>query len=172
MSTTFFSGFSFQNEAEQFKTWLEPGAYSVAGFSYGAIEAFEYVRTTRRRIDRLQLFSPAFFQTKNERFRTLQLRAFDLDKAGYMGKFLQNAFAPYEIEKVERRPASAEELKRLLEYQWDADAVREVTQQGVRVEVYLGAEDRIIDSAAARAFFTPLTNVIWINKANHFLKDH
>ena len=43
-------------------------AYCVAGFSYGAQQAFEYVYHATERIDRLILLSPAFFQTQKPSF--------------------------------------------------------------------------------------------------------
>jgi len=69
----FFSGFCFQNEKDIFKDYIEEGDFKVAGFSYGAIKAFEYVLNSKERIDKLQLFSPAFFQSKSEKFKKLQL---------------------------------------------------------------------------------------------------
>jgi predicted esterase len=72
----YFSGFCFQNEQILFENFLLKNDFTVAGFSYGAIRAFEYALKNRHRIDTLQLFSPAFFQDKSESFKKLQLLAF------------------------------------------------------------------------------------------------
>ena len=58
----YFNGFSLNGEKELFKEYLIDSEFSVAGFSYGAIEAFEYVYNGKDRVDRLILLSPAFFK--------------------------------------------------------------------------------------------------------------
>ena len=60
----YFNGFSLQNEEELFSEYLLQSELCVAGFSYGAQKAFEYVYKSKERIDRLILLSPAFFQTQ------------------------------------------------------------------------------------------------------------
>lgn len=70
----FFSGFCLANEQELFAPYLIRSDFTVAGFSYGAIKALKYAITCNERIDTLQLFSPAFFQDKDAKFKKLQTR--------------------------------------------------------------------------------------------------
>ena len=167
----FFSGFTLQNEAERFGAWLRRSDYTVAGFSFGAIKAAEYALHAPERIDTLQLLSPAFFQAKPERFKALQLRAYEKDPEGYEAQFLANCFKPCKAEAVERRPGSVGELRELMEYVWTPELLEAITGRGIRIEVYLGGEDCIIDARGAREFFLPHATVTWIPKANHFLQE-
>ena len=68
-SSKYFSGFCFENESEIFDEYLEINDFTVSGFSYGAIKAFEEVLASNKRVDKLQLFSPAFFQSFDKKFK-------------------------------------------------------------------------------------------------------
>ena len=75
----FYSGFSLKNEAHFFDAFIKKSDYTIAGFSYGAISALNATLNavhSLERVDTLQLFSPAFFQTKNEKFKRLQTMAY------------------------------------------------------------------------------------------------
>jgi pimeloyl-ACP methyl ester carboxylesterase len=165
----FFSGFSLSGEQHFFEEMLKEGDYTVAGFSYGAIKAAEYALECGKRIDTLQLFSPAFFQSRPEKFRRLQLMAYKKDSAAYLKSFLTNCFAPDPVKKVDQVETSAEDLERLLYFAWTDELMQRLVSKGVAVEVYLGSDDRIIDTAAAKAFFLPYATVYLYNGANHFL---
>ena len=167
----FFSGFSLRDESRFFDAYLLRGDYSVAGFSYGAILAAEHVLDSAARVDTLQLFSPAFFQETNERYKRLQIAGFKKDPQAYISHFIQNCFAPYGVRRVDQVPGTSEELEALLHYEWKPEMLRKIAARGTRIEVYLGAQDRIIDSAKAREFFTPLATVTTIQQANHFLQE-
>ena len=67
ISKKYFSGFCFADESELFSDYLENNEFTVCGFSYGAIKAFEEVLNSDLRVDKLQLFSPAFFQSYDEK---------------------------------------------------------------------------------------------------------
>ena len=63
----FFSGFSLTREEYLFDEYLNSSSYCVSGFSYGAIKAFKDVQKrleSAKRVDTLQLISPAFFRQK------------------------------------------------------------------------------------------------------------
>jgi hypothetical protein len=167
----FFSGFTLRNESHLFRDWLRPGDYTVAGFSYGAIKAAAYVLETSERVDTLQLFSPAFFQNRPERYKRLQTGAFAKDPEGYREQFLANCFKPHKTQTVERAGGSMEELEQLLYHRWDPDALRTIAAGGTRIEVCLGGADAIIDAEKAREFFTPFATVTFIKEANHFLQE-
>ncbi len=167
----FYSGFSLREEAPFFDAFLDRGAYCVAGFSYGAIRAAEAVQGASERVDRLQLFSPAFFQNRDARFKRMQLMGFSRDPEGYAARFLAGCFEPYALRPVERDSATEADLRRLLEYVWEPEMLEAIAARGTRIEVYLGGEDRIVDAAAAREFFLPFATVTTIKKANHFLQE-
>jgi pimeloyl-ACP methyl ester carboxylesterase len=167
----FFSGFCLQNESHFFDDYLLQNDYSVSGFSYGAVKAVQYVLECPERIDTLQLFSPAFFQCKPERYKRLQMSAFAKDAQGYRSQFIINCFSPYDVKTVDQIEGSSEELNELLEYEWTSEALDALRKRGVRIEIYLGSDDRIIDVQKAYEFFTPYATVTMIKHANHFLQE-
>ena len=83
----YFSGFCLENESELFKKFTCSGDFCVVGFSYGAQNALEYTSTCKKRIDKLQLISPAFFMDKSEKFKKLQIIAFRRDSDLYCKNF-------------------------------------------------------------------------------------
>jgi len=167
---TFFSGFMFKNEKKCFKEFLKDSQFTVSGFSLGAILAFEYVLANQnKRIDTLQLFSPAFFQTKEEKFKRLQLMSYKKSKLLYLKQFMKGCFFPYEEKMIENIDTDISELKELLEYEWSMDKLKEISQRGVKIEVYLGSKDAIIDVLRAKEFFLEVATVTYIKEANHFL---
>ncbi len=170
----FFSGFALKNEQNFFTPFIKGGEFEVVGFSYGAIKALKYAQSELqnfRRIDRFVLLSPAFFQTKEESFKRLQLRAFQKNKERYLKNFLKSCFAPYEMKSVEQNSHDGlEELEELLWYEWSKADLLELQSRGVVVEVYLGGLDSIIDAKGAFEFFKDVADVTFLKKANHFLQ--
>ncbi|RUM62979.1 MAG: alpha/beta hydrolase [Sulfurimonas sp.] len=166
----YFSGFSLVDDQKFFTAYLVDSEYTVSGFSYGAIKAFEYVRHTNRRIDRLQLFSPAFFQNRDVRFKRLQLLGFCKDADAYVQQFTSNCCAPFKCKNITIKKGSYEALQELLEYVWDRDALEALCRRGVILEMYFGSEDAIVDVAAAKAFFQPFGTTFFINGASHLLQ--
>lgn len=168
----FYSGFSLKNEHCYFKEYINSSEYTVCGFSYGAIKALGYLQEMlgqNKRVDRLQLFSPAFFQTKDEKFKKLQLLGYRKNQDSYLREFIVSCFSPYEKKIVEHSKSSIEELEELLRYEWDIDELKELVRRGIKIEVYLGGEDRVIDVQRAREFFLEVATVTYIKEANHFL---
>jgi len=168
----FYSGFSLKNEEEFFAPFIDRSEYALSGFSYGAIKAFEGVQQALRegkRVDRLQLFSPAFFQSKDEKFKRLQLMAYRKNEDEYLRQFINACFLPYERRDVKHSVTVLEELEELLTYVWNLDALEDMVKKGVVLEVYLGGEDRIVDSVAAKEFFANVATVTLIKEGNHFL---
>lgn len=166
----YFSGFALQNEAHFFGSIIDGNRYTVSGFSYGAIKAFKEAQRSQKRIDTLQLISPAFFQSRDEKFKRLQLMGYKKSAAGYVNRFLENCFAPYNRQKIEIAEHNYGGLEELLHYVWQEDALRAVSERGTRIEVYLGSDDNITDVEAASAFFVPFATVHLIKGANHFLQ--
>jgi pimeloyl-ACP methyl ester carboxylesterase len=169
---TYFSGFCLEGEAELFADWLVRSDYTVAGFSYGAIRALEYALQSGRRIERLLLFSPAFFQTRGERYHSLQLRAFEKDPEVYVAKFLEHCAAPASRDlSCYRSEGSVEELRELLFYRWAPEKLRRVRERGTVIEVFVGDRDRIIDAEGAIAFFAPEVDALYrFRGAGHILE--
>ena len=169
----FFSGFSLVDEEYLFDEYLNKSAYTVCGFSYGAIKALKYTNEQLElgnRVDRLQLFSPAFFQTKSTKFKKLQLMGYKKDKINYMKSFLSLCFEPYEKKVIQNYETKYSELEELLNYEWELEDFKYLIDKGLHVEVYLGGEDKIIDADAAKEFFLEVSTVTYIKKANHFLQ--
>jgi surfactin synthase thioesterase subunit len=169
----FFSGFSLKDDQRFFEPLLKKTDYTVAGFSYGAIKALEHTESllgSSKRVDTLQLFSPAFFQTRSPQFQKLQLRGYQKDEELYLKNFIKACFAPYEPEQISHTSHTLEQLQELLTYKWNLDTLSVISSKGVRIEVYLGSEDSIIDAQGAREFFKEVATVTLFNGANHFLQ--
>ncbi len=166
----FYSGFSLSKDISLFEPYLKDSEFCLAGFSLGAIRAFEEVLASKTRIDTLQLFSPAFFQNKSDTFKRTQNMYFSKDREAYLKNFLSMCFLPAKIDtRIEVKEGSAEELQMLLSYVWKADALKALQDRGVEIEVYLGSEDKIIDAEAAKEFFLPYATTYMINHAGHTL---
>lgn len=167
----YFNGFCLFGEEELFESWLDSSDFTVAGFSYGAIEALEYALKTKSRVDRLILLSPAFFNNKDRKFKRLQLLYFNKDKNSYIDNFLNNISSGSNI-YIKRyfKEGGKEELEKLLYYNWDIKKLQKLVSSGVTIEVVLGENDKIIDANRAREFFEDVAVVYYIKGANHLLK--
>ena len=169
-SLRYFNGFSLRGEERLFSPYLIESELCVAGFSYGAQQALEYVLHTKERVDRLILLSPAFFQTQKPSFIRALLRYFDAGKDAYVSQFLQNVVYPSSVDlSAYLRIGKKSELEALLGYVWEAEKIRAVQERGTVIEVFLGGRDRIIDAAAAHDFFAPLCVTYYIKEAGHLL---
>ena len=166
----YFNGFALQNEEVFFKEYLVEGDFTIAGFSYGAQKAFEYAYSSSKRIDRLILLSPAFFQNKKSSFVRTQLRYFKSDNESYTQQFLKNVSFPSKINLDEKLSnGTYEELEELLCYVWDRDKILELQQRGVQIEVFLGGKDKIVDVDDSLEFFSDITNTYFYKELGHIL---
>ncbi|WP_333804254.1 pimelyl-ACP methyl ester esterase BioV [Sulfurospirillum sp.] len=167
----FFSGFCLANEQELFTPYLKPSDFTVAGFSYGAIKALEYALTCKERIDTLQLFSPAFFQDKDAKFKKLQTLSFSKSKDTYTQNFMQNIVYPsmFDMQPFFQK-GTLEELGELLNYTWDEEHLRSLQERGVNIEVYVGECDTIINAISVKDFFIPFASVYYLKRVGHILK--
>ena len=167
---SYFNGFSLWGEEKLFSEYLIESDLSVGGFSYGAQQAFEYVYHATTRIDRLILLSPAFFQTQKPSFIRTQLHYFEIDRDSYITQFIQNVAYPAKVDmKAYLKAGKKEELEALLHYRWDPTKIERVLDRGTTIEVFLGGKDKIIDSKAAFAFFSPLVTTYLVKDAGHLL---
>ncbi|MBN2721288.1 MAG: pimelyl-ACP methyl ester esterase BioV [Campylobacterales bacterium] len=167
----FFSGFCLKNEQELFESFLDQTDYTVAGFSYGAQKAIEYALSTTQRIERIILLSPAFFKTQSKSFLRAQMHYFSADKDKYIQNFLTNISLPNSKIDLEKyiSDGSIQQLEKLLTYEWDEDMLISLNNRGIKIEVFLGEEDRIIDSKSALDFFSKYSTTYLIKKAGHLL---
>jgi len=169
----FYSGFSLKNEEYFFADFIKKSEYTICGFSYGAIKALRATKKAvddGKRIDTLQLLSPAFFQSKDEKFKRLQLMSYKKQEEVYLKQFISSCFEPFEKKIVEHTNTTIDELRELLEYEWSLDEFKELTERGIKIEVYLGSQDKIIDVNAAKELFLEVATVTYIKDANHFLQ--
>ncbi len=168
----FYSGFSLHQEHTIFEPFLEEGDFTLSGFSLGAILAFEEACTSRDRIDKLQLFSPAFFEDKDAKFKRMQGFYFKKDKEAYVKNFLKNIAYPSSLDmQAYYHDSTPEALEKLLYFTWSQEQLQILREKGIMIEVYLGMEDKIIDVQAVRDFFLPFASVIMIKNSGHILKE-
>lgn len=167
---TYFNGFALQGEEHYFKQYMEEGDYVISGFSYGAIKAFQEASARTTRVDKLQLFSPAFFQNRSEKFKRLQFIGYQKDSGAYLAKFTQNCFDPHRAEVLSYAAHDLSQLEELLSYEWNMEALQALRSAGTQIEVYLGGQDKISDVEAAYEFFRSVATVTLIKGANHFLQ--
>lgn len=167
----YFNGFSLKGEEEFFREYLVNSDYVVAGFSYGAQKAFEYVLNSIERIDRLILISPAFFQNHKKSFVKTQLRYFKADQEMYKKEFLKNVVYPSSISLGEYIvEGNYEELNDLLSYIWQEEKILELKKRGIIIEVFIGDADKIVDVEKSFEFFSELIPVYLFKDKGHLLK--
>ncbi|MBI3873510.1 MAG: pimelyl-ACP methyl ester esterase BioV [Arcobacter sp.] len=176
MKLLYFSGFSLIGESEIFNEYIIRNDVTASGFSYGAIKLVENIITGaydsehfKKRIDKVQLFSPAYFNDKDEKFKRMQLMFFKKDSRAYTDNFVKNCgFSEEEKEKYFSIGAY-EELEDLLYYEWNAQKLEIIKKKNIIVETYLGGNDKIINSEEALKFFRQFGDVYFIKEANHRL---
>jgi pimeloyl-ACP methyl ester carboxylesterase len=166
----YFNGFSLKNEEIFFQDYIIDSDYCVAGFSYGAQRAFEFVYNSLNRVDRLILLSPAFFQDHKKSFIRTQLRYYKSNPQAYIEQFIQNIIYPSNIELEEYLDMGKyNELETLLTYIWDRDKIIELIDRGVTIEVFIGGKDKILNPQKSFEFFSKLTTTYLIKDAGHLL---
>ena len=170
----FFSGFGFKNDQILFKEYLISGAYTIAGFSYGAQKALEVAKAkvdAGERVEILQLFSPAYFNELPKAIKLKEMQNFAKNSELYMRFFYKKAAYPWKgsIEPFKKEP-SLGELKSLLFYEWKKSDLALLKEAGVKIEVYLGTMDKIIDSKKAELFFKPYATIYTIKDVGHLLR--
>lgn len=171
MTSNYYSGFCLKNEKELFDEVLEDGDFVLQGFSYGAIKAFKEALNSTKRVDKLQLISPAFFQTQDKKFKRMQLMFFKKDAKSYCDSFLENIAYPSTLDTNKYFiQGSQEELDELINYTWSEDELQALVDKGTKVEVYLGVDDKIIDSEKAKDFFVKYATVYYMKNVGHILK--
>ena len=161
----FYSGFGLWQEKELFKDYLDESEFCVAGFSYGAQKALIDAVHTNKRVDKLQLLSPAFFKN-NPKFSKLQFNGFKKDKQKYINNFLENVKYPKEID-LEKYVDDCElyQLEEMFEFNWGL--IEHL--KGIKVEIFIGDKDKIIDVDGAVKFFKNYGDVYLLKDKGHLL---
>ena len=167
----YFNGYSLKGEEVFFSEQLVDSNYCVAGFSYGAQRAFEYVLNTTERIDRLILISPAFFQNHKKSFIKTQLRYFKVDKEVYTQEFIKNVAHPSTTLLNEFiTEGTYEELADLLSYVWKEEKIKMLIEGGTRIEVFMGDADKILDTQKSFHFFSKFVPTYLFKGKGHLLR--
>jgi len=167
----YFNGFALKGEEKFFKEELIENDFSVAGFSYGAQKAFEYAYNSKERIDRLILLSPAFFQNHKKSFIRTQLRYYKANEISYTEQFLKNVSYPSNINLYDNLDTNKyKELEELLSYIWNKEKILELVERGVSIEVFIGADDKIVNAEKSYEFFSELTTVYLLKNRGHLLQ--
>ena len=170
ISKKYFSGFCFFEESELFQDYIIQNDFTVSGFSFGAIKAFEEALSTNQRVDKIQLFSPAFFQNYDDKFKKKQLMYFKKDANLYSQSFLENVIFPKQIDISKYfKLGTIEELEELLYYEWKEEKLQKILDKRIKIEVYLGGVDKIIDASKAKDFFKDFATVYYIKEKGHLL---
>lgn len=168
----YFSGFCLEDEKELFEEYLIENDYTISGFSFGAIKAFEFAFNSSAmdiRVDLIQLFSPSFFNDKDEKYKRLQLIHFNKEKQKYCDTFLHNCGLTLEQSKKYFIEGSQEELHELLNYTWNQKKFQMLIDNGTKIEVYLGEDDKIVNTQKALEFFVNYSEVYYIKNKGHIL---
>jgi len=162
----YYSGFCLWGEKELFNEYLDESEFCVAGFSYGAQKALIDAVHTNKRVDKLQLISPAFFKN-NSKFIKLQLNGFKKDKNKYILNFIDNIKYPskFDISKYIDN-CDINELEEMFNFNWGL--IEHL--KNVKVEIFIGSEDKIIDVNGAVKFFKNYGDVYLIKGVGHILK--
>ena len=171
----YFSGFGLQMDRIFFKEILDNSNYTIAGFSYGAQKAMQEAVSqvkNNQRVQKLQLISPAFFQHLKKEQIYKEIRAFTKNQDLYLKFFYKKICYPAKVDlhKFKKTPTLGE-LKELLLYQWKEEELRLLQDSGVIIEVYLGEQDKIIDTEKVKNFFQNYATIYSFKNAGHLLKE-
>ncbi len=171
----YFSGFGLQRDSLFFKDIIDSSEFSITGFSYGAQKAMqEALREVKegKRVQKLQLISPAFFQHLKKEQIYKEIRAFMKNRELYLNFFYKKICYPTKIELQQFiKTPTLGELKELLLYEWKPEELDFLKERGVAIEVYIGKKDKIIDVEAVEEFFKPYATIYSFKNAGHLLKE-
>lgn len=165
----FYSGFCLHGEERLFDEYLPMFGEYVAGFSYGSIAALRHAIEDES-VKNLILLSPAYYCHKDEAFKKAQIRAFLTDPALYKIKLLKKSGLKEEDGNRYASDGNVEELRELLYFDWRTAGLELLSQRGVRIEVFIGGADRVVEPKASREFFEKRAKTHWLENKNHILR--
>ena len=95
---------------------------------------------------------------------------FKKDPNAYCENFLENvkSSSSKDISKYFNL-GSIEELQELLYYEWSEEKLQKLLEKGTKIEVYLGANDKIVETLSAKDFFVNFATVYYIKEKGHLL---
>ena len=173
MKSLYFSGFCLKNDVALFEEFIEISDFNISGFSYGAIKAFQYAIKqvqNNKRVQKVQLISPAFFQDQNKKYKRLQLMFYKKNEVEYKNNFIRNISYPSNINLDNYLTSGTyEQLDILLNYEWKKEDFELLINAGVKIEVFLGSEDKIINSSNTLESFRQYCEVYFIKNVGHIL---
>ena len=95
---------------------------------------------------------------------------FKKDAKSYCDNFLKNVVYPSSKNiKANFKQGSYEELDELLHYEWNQERLQALLDRGIKIEVYVGADDKIVDAQKIKEFFVEYATVYFIKNAGHIL---
>ncbi len=166
-----FSGFCFHNESYLFDELIDKSYSYISSFSYGCIEAIEYIINNDIKIDKLYMFSPSFFNNETDIFKNNQLKIFKRNNSKYLDFFYANCSynADTNIDKY-KKVDDIKALEKLLFYKWEEGILKKIIDKNIEIIVYFGKYDKIINTKEAKEFFKNYATIIEIPNAGHILK--
>jgi len=165
----FYSGFCLHGEERLFDLYLPAFGDFVAGFSYGAIGAIKYALDNES-VKNIILLSPAYYAHKEQEFKETQLAAFEADPNLYKLKLLKKSGLKEEESELYGKDGTIEELRELLFFDWNSANLASLIDRGIKVEVFIGSGDRVVEPHASSEFFGQFAKVYTLENKNHILR--
>lgn len=164
----FYSGFCLEGEEALFHEFLPQYGEFMSGFSYGAISAVREA-VLDKEIKRLILLSPAYYAHTNEAFREAQIAAFEADEDLYRLKLLKKSGLSLEEGVRYGINGTVSQLRELLYFDWRSAGLDLLKKRDVKMEVFIGDADRVVDPYASADFFEEFATVYRLKNKNHIL---
>jgi hypothetical protein len=166
-----FSGFCFYDESPLFDGLIDKSYSYISSFSYGCIQALDYIINNNVKIDKLYMFSPSFFNNQTLAFKNNQLKIFRKSQNTYLEFFYKNCLynKKIDIDKY-KKTDNIEILEKLLFYKWEEQIINKIINKNIEIIVFFGQYDMIIDINQAKKFFINYATIIDIPNVGHLLK--
>lgn len=165
----FYSGFCLHGEESLFDMYLPAFGDFVGGFSYGSIGALKHALEDES-VKSLILLSPAYYAHKDREFKEAQLSAFRANPALYKQKLLKKSGLTDEERELYGQDGTVQELRELLFFDWSGEELTSLAKRGVRIEVFIGSGDRVVDPQPSHDFFVQFAKVYMLENKNHILR--
>lgn len=166
----YFSGFCLHEEVSLFSEFIPQDEACIVGFSYGAIGATKFAQTTSNFFKKLILLSPAFYCHTTDEFKVQQLQNFVENPELYALKLLKKTGFDESYRSKFGVIGTSDELKELLYFDWGAQKFDDLLKKNIKIEVFIGGQDRVVDPNASMNFFKNFSTVYCMKNKNHFLR--
>lgn len=165
----FYSGFCLSGEEGLFDEFLPSFGEYAAGFSYGSIAALKFAAQNKD-VTKLILLSPAYYTHKDADFKEAQIAAFEADPELYRLKLLKKSGLREDEGERYGIPGTSAQLRELLYFDWGDSEIASVVDKGVKIEVFIGGGDRVVEPEASAEFFRRYGSVYYLKNKNHILR--